>query len=146
MAETYDSGRGVYLLLESDDSLLFLHRNGVAYLDNMHMVPGGRIDKNEQPTIAVARETIEEVGVIVDPKDIVFAHFMYRKAHDESGDRVDIFFKTSKWDGDPRICEPDKCDRIDWFQRDSLPESVPEYVKEAIRLSELGITYSEYDW
>lgn len=144
--ETYDAGRGVYLILRDNNKALFLHRNGTSYLNGKHMLPGGRVDAGEQPTLATARETLEEVGIIIDPANLVFSHFMYRAAHDESGDRVDIFFETDDWEGTPSIKETNKCDGLEWFELNNLPVSVPDYVKQAIELSLKGITYSEYDF
>lgn len=147
MTETYDAGRGVYLILRNgNNETLFLHRNGTEYLDGMHMLPGGRIDEHERPTLATARETLEEIGITIEPEKLVFAHFMYRGAHDESGDRVDIFFEASEWKGDPVICEPHKCDRLDWLPMHDLPDSVPEYVRVAIGHYLAGEDYSEFDW
>ena len=147
MAETYDSGRGVYLILKNDkNEALFLHRKNAKYLNGMHMLPGGRIDEHESPTLATARETLEEVGLVIDPVKLIFSHFMYRGAHDDSGDRVDIFFEAKEWNGDLVNAEPHKCDSLYWFPVGDLPDTVPEYVRVAITQAEEGVRYSEFDW
>jgi 8-oxo-dGTP diphosphatase len=146
MAKTCSAVPGVYLIMEKDGHALFLHRNGSAYLDGMHMTPGGGVEPGEPPTVAAAREAAEEIGISVDLPDLTHVHTMYRGAHDATGDRVDIFFKVTKWKGEPINNEPHKCDELVWLPLNNLPESVPLYVRSAIESSEKGVLYSEFDW
>lgn len=146
MAEKPGLASGVYLIMERGDKALFLLRKGTDYLCGMHMLPGGGVEPGEPPTIATIRETREEVAVGVAAANLAIAHVMFRGAHDSTGDRVDIFFRCTEWDDEPVVNEPHKCDGLNWLQLDNLPESVPPYVRSAIKLSRQGVLYSEFDW
>lgn len=61
----------------------------------------------------------------------------------KKSDRADYFFVATKWAGEPRICEPDKCDDLRWFPVDELPENMMHHVREAIGCVENNQPYSE---
>ena len=110
------------------------------------MLPGGKVEGGEPPTSAAVREAKEEIGVTIHEKDLEAVHVMYRAPHDESGEWVDFFFKTSVWTGEPSNAEPEKCDKLEWFSYQSLSEAIPPYIVIALRNSRAGIIYSEVDW
>lgn len=54
--------------------------------------PGGIIDPGETPKQAAIRETFEEVGITVDPKDVHFVAVVNRKSDD--ADTYQFIFKA----------------------------------------------------
>lgn len=133
----------VYLILRKGTDVLMMRRAKASYEGGKYMPPAGHVEAGELPQDAAVRETREETGVTVRAEDVRFAHAMYRKAVDETGDRLDIFFETSIWSGSPGIMEPDKCEDMRWFDEAELPENTIAYVKTAFELAEKGIRYSE---
>ena len=113
----------VYLFLRKGDEILLMRRQGSGYYDGWYSVPAGHVEAGELPLEGLVREIVEELGIVIDPKDIKLVHTMYRTKHDETGDRVDLFFLSTKWSGEIRIMEPDKCDNIEWFPISALPEN-----------------------
>jgi ADP-ribose pyrophosphatase YjhB (NUDIX family) len=91
--------------------------------------------------VATAREAKEEAGVDVNPEELKFAHCMHRLQNDE---RVDFFFTTDKWQGQPKNMEPEKCDDLSWFPLDSLPPNTIPYIKKALESYQKRIYYSEW--
>ena len=39
-------------------------------------------------------------------------------------ERADFFFIAKKWQVEPKIMEPEKCDAIGWFSLDKLPDPI----------------------
>ena len=59
-----------------------------------------------------------------------------RGTADPIDERVDYFFTSHSWSGDPRVVEPDKSAGLRWFGLDALPDPVVPHelqVLEALR-------------
>jgi len=134
-----------YIIIKKDDKILLGRRKNTSYFDGWYGLPAGHVESGELPLEASVRECKEEIGVEVDPKDILFAHTLYHTAHDETGDRANYFFITQKWNGQPKIMEPQKCDDLRWFSIDALPENTIHHERQAIENIKKGIHYSEVD-
>ncbi len=135
----------VYLIFKKDNKILLGRRQNTGYYDNYYGVPAGHIDARELPIITGVRETKEEIGVNVSPTDLQFVHALYRTAHDETGDRSDYFFIVEKWQGEPKIMEPEKCNDLQWFPIDNLPENMIHHEKYVFENIKKGVSYSEVD-
>jgi 8-oxo-dGTP diphosphatase len=132
----------VHLLL-GENKILLLRRYHTGYEDGNYSVVAGHVDGNEPATVAMAREAYEEAGIVIDPADLVLAHLMHRKAHEE---RMSLFFTAKQWHGEPANKEPEKCDDLRWFALDALPPNMVGYVFYAFSQFWHGTMYSEYGW
>jgi 8-oxo-dGTP diphosphatase len=83
--------------------------------------PAGHVDLGETVTQSAVREIREELGVTLDPADLMSPISMFRRSLEP---RVDYFFATTHWQGDPGIREPHKCTELVWVLRGS-PDVVP---------------------
>ena len=92
----------------------------------------------------MVREAKEEIGVDIKREDLRLVHVMHRKEPNE--ERINFFFQAEKYQGEPKIMEPHKCDDLNWFDLDNLPENVIPYIKEAIKNILEKKIYSEYGW
>ena len=45
----------------------------------------------------------------------------------------DAYFKVTKWEGEPKINEPDKIEEIKWCNVDELPENLIDIRKNGIK-------------
>lgn len=122
-----------------------MRRKGSGYYDGWYSVPAGHVEAGELPVAGLIREVVEELGITIETENANLAHTMYRIKHDETGDRVDLFFTVSKWSGNISNTEPHKCDDIQWFPVDALPKNTMHHVKDALQNIENGILYSELD-
>ncbi|MFF1821164.1 NUDIX domain-containing protein [Kribbella sp. NPDC058245] len=113
-----------YVVLRRGDEVLMLLRANTGYMDGYWAVPAGHVEAGESAIQAAVREVREEVGVEIDPRDLVSLTAMHRTGGngDPIDERVDFFFTTSRWTGEPRLMEPEKADRLEWFALDKLPE------------------------
>lgn len=134
----------VYLLLIKDGKVLLLRRFNTGYEDGNYSLPAGHADGGESFTAAMVREAKEEIDVEVRAEDMALAHIMHRNAAD--GERVDLFFRADKWEGEPRIMEPHKCDELKWCGISELPANVIPYVRQALEYGLSSRVYGEWDW
>ena len=133
----------VHLLLFRDDRILLLQRFNTGFEDGKYSVVAGHVDGNETARSAMAREAMEEAGLLIDPADLRLCHVIHRHS---DGERISFFFTTDRWLGEARNLEPHKCSELAWFALSALPAPMLPYVRHAIALAREGQVYSEYGW
>ncbi len=133
----------VHLFMFREEQVLLLRRFNTGYEDGNYSVPAGHLNGGESVRQAMIREAREELGVGIQPGDLIFAGVFHRKSDDE---RVDFFLSTRLWRGAPQNREPDKCDQIKWFPVDALPENMVPYVRQALLNCRNGILFHEHGW
>lgn len=131
----------VYLVLIKDNKILLSRRYNTGYFDNYYSFPAGHLDGEETVKQAMIREAKEETDIVLDPSDLKLIHTMNRRIPND--ERVDFFFTTEKWQGEPKIMEPEKCSDLRWFELNSLPNNTIPYIKQAIDSYLNNIIYSE---
>ena len=132
-----------YLILVKDGKLLMLRRYKTGYEDGKYSLPAGHVEDGETLAQNLCREANEEVGLTIDPKDATLVHTMHRKEEDI---RMDFFFTVSRYEGEPKNCEPDKCDQLAWFPLDKLPGNTIGYIRAAVEAYRKKQIYSERGW
>ena len=131
----------VYLVLVKDNKILLSRRYNTGYFDNYYSFPAGHLDGEETVKQAMIRETKEETGIVLDSSDLKLIHTMNRRIPND--ERVDFFFTVEKWQGEPKIMEPEKCSDLSWFELNNLPNNIIPYIKQVIESYLSGIIYSE---
>lgn len=142
MAERFRVVPASYLILERAGKLLMIRRFNTGFSDGMYSLVAGHLDGNETFIQAMSREAKEEAGLSIRPEDLYVVHVMHRKVPTE--ERVDVFLKARKWEGEPRNTEPHKCDHMAWFPQESLPANTIPYIRQALDCARKGIFYSEH--
>ena len=133
----------VYILFVREEEILLLRRRNTGYEDGNYSLVAGHVEDGESVTCAALREAGEEAGVSIEPSDLVLKTTMHRRQTDE---RVDFFFEPKHWQGESVNTEPDKCDDLQWFPLNALPENTIPYIRQAIECYQKGIFYSEFGW
>jgi len=136
----------VYLVLMEDNKILLSRRYNTGFHDGEYSFPAGHL-RGEDETLrqAMVREAREEVGIEVDIADLELVHVMHRKQQGPTNERrINLFFVAKRWTGEPRIMEPNKCDDLQWFKLDDLPNNTISYIEQAINCFRNGTRYSEY--
>lgn len=135
----------VYLILKKDDKILLARRCNTGYQDGNYHLPSGHVEEAEFPTVALIREAKEEIGIDLSTSNLRFIHVLYRLKHDETGERIDLFFTADTWLGEIVNMEPNKCDDLKWVKPQELPENMTPYIRHTLECIKKGIFSSELE-
>jgi 8-oxo-dGTP pyrophosphatase MutT (NUDIX family) len=146
MSEHFKALSAIFPLIIRDNGsskeILLHRRQNTGYQDGKWDIAGsGHVDKDETARAAVVRECWEELGITVEPEDLVFAHLSHRISKDRT--YYDIYFFVTAYSGSPSIMEPEKCSELKWFGIQDLPEDIIECRKQDINNSCEKSPYSE---
>jgi len=133
----------VHLILRSGGKLLMSRRFQTGYMDGYFSLVAGHVEGDEPFAAAMAREAREETGITLAPEALTLVHTMHRKANQE---RLSLFFETPGWKGQITNAEPHKCDALDWFAPDALPENCVPYIRAGLGAVTAGVAFSEFGW
>jgi len=133
---------GVHVLCKAGNRILLMRRSGTGFFDGLYSLPGGHVEPGESVRQAAVREMREETGALLREADLQFLGVVHRLS---DTNRIDFFMLARDWTGNPFICEPTKCDRLEWFDCNDLPDSVVPYVRTALDAGE-GPWVIELGW
>ncbi|HLD41950.1 MAG TPA: NUDIX domain-containing protein [archaeon] len=132
-----------HLIFIKDGEVLLSRRFNTGWKDGFYSVVGGHLEEKETVLQATIREGKEEAGIDLKDDDLKFTHVIHRLSDEQ---RVDFFFLVKNWEGEIRNMEPDKCDDLNWFDLDKLPDNMVPYVRQAIANIVKNIPYSQEGW
>jgi 8-oxo-dGTP diphosphatase len=116
-------GMGVAIL--KDGKVLLHKRRSDSHGHDTWAFPGGHLESGESLEDCARRETLEEAGIRI--KNIRFGT-VTNDIFDEgtltgTSKHYITLIMLADWDsGEPRVMEPDKAERWEWFAWDELPE------------------------
>ncbi len=100
---------GVHLCLErAGKVLLGLRHPDSLYAPLEHHFLAGHCEK-ESAVACLIREAREEAGLVVEAGDVEFAHAVHLLDAPGTQPRLQLVFRARRWQGEPRLLEPDKC-------------------------------------
>jgi len=117
MAQRPLIGIGV-IIIRNGKILLGKRRN--AHGAGSWCCPGGHLEFGESFEACARREVKEETGLEIE--NIRAYTFTNDRFVDEGKHYVTLFMLADSLDGEPRVCEPDKCESWDWFSTGTLPQ------------------------
>lgn len=124
----------IHLILTDENKILVQKRakNGSKLWPGYYALPAGHVDEGENQYEALVREAREELGIELDPKDIIKEYTVLRRNFfDIDGKRlepyIDYYFEMEKYNGTPSIMEKDKCEELKWVDINNLPEPFINY-------------------
>lgn len=132
MEERYKSVICVDLLVKrvvnNQEYVLLMKRKNTGYNDGEYELPGGHLEANEDLFDAMIREAKEELLIDLKRDDIKLIHLL----HHYNGDRLNFIFETDGTNLNPQIGEEDKCEKLEWFKINELPNETTDKVKQII--------------
>lgn len=139
----------VYLIVKKENKVLLARRFNTGWMDGKYTLPAGHIDGNETAQMAMSREAKEEINLTIMPEDLFVVHTMHRKSvlesdSDNGREYFDFFLEAKNYSGTLKNDEENKCDNLDWFPINSLPENTLDYVKIALKLISEGQHHSNF--
>lgn len=132
----------IYLIIKNDNGEILLQRRcGTKLWPGFLALPAGHIDEGENAYEAAVREAREELGIEITIQDIVDTFVVNRK-NKSLPSYYDVYFEISKYNGNIRINEPEKCSELVWCDPNKLPDDMIDFEKEAIKNNFDGIKFS----
>lgn len=137
-----------FVILENKEGKIALVlRTGTGWMDDHYGLPSGKVEVNEFFAHAAIREAKEEVGVEIEPEDLLYVMAQhYIEKEDPKNCWVNVFYKVKKWRGDPYNAEPDKHGELTWSSPDTLPNNMVPAVRHALEQIGEGKSYCEFNW
>lgn len=129
MAERHKVVPAVLFVLERDDQFLFQLRQNTGIWDGLWSIPGGHVEPNEHILQTVVREAREELGIDVEEPNIhLLGIHHYRRT--DGNDGLNLYYRITRWQGEPTNTDPHHCADMQWFGLDDLPENIhPEFAE-----------------
>lgn len=134
----------VGILLKKDGKILLQRRAGDIFASGQYDLPSGHVDAGEQILDAAVREAKEELGIEISPDDLKLFHVIERPNGDDGRYRVNFGFVCERWEGEPKIMEPDKSDELIWATEDTLPEKTVPWTVQVLRCHQKHVLFSTY--
>lgn len=135
---------GAHAICMRDSQILMTRRANTSFENGCYGLPGGHVERGESFLTACVREAREEVGIVINPADCVLKNIVHKRYDD--GERVEVFFLTHKWEGEPYNAEEERCDDVAWFEIAALPENTIPFIKTALINMHKDQVYSEVGW
>jgi mutator protein MutT len=143
MDDKYRSLVAAYVMVVNDkNEILLSQRQNTGYRDGFYDMPAGHLEANETLTQAACRELKEETNLDAKPEDMEFLQLLHRQSLNDR-EYLDVFFKITKWNGEPKLMEPDKCSDMRWFPMDALPDNMVPHQRVVLDSLKSGIRYQE---
>jgi 8-oxo-dGTP diphosphatase len=130
-------------LLDKDGQVLLHRRTNTGYMDGRYDLPSGHVEPHEEVLDAAVREPREEAGVTVQKTDLRLWHINQFAANGE--DYYNFFFVADAWQGEPTVCEPEKCDDMQFFPLDNLPKMTAGSHVAIPLIKQPGVTFGYID-
>lgn len=125
------AGQGVLIFNDKGEVLLMKRGKNSKNEVGWWSKPGGEIDYNETAMEAAKREIKEELDVEID----IWGYSMHTDhiIKEDGQHWIAINFLGRIKSGEPKIMEPHKCDEIEWFSLNELPDRLVQTTKETIK-------------
>ncbi|MCX5395327.1 NUDIX domain-containing protein [Streptomyces sp. NBC_00094] len=137
---------GVHLYLERDGQVLLgLRHPDSAYAGGSWHVLAGHCEA-EAASACLVREAYEEAGLVIESADVELVHTVHMREQPTDPPRVQLFFRALRWEGGPKLREPDRCVQWEWWNVKDLPEPIVPYTRAAIEGIRAGRVYTELGW
>ena len=119
---------GVFLVLRKNNKVYLQLRKNCSF-SGMFGAIGGHLDGQETIVNALIREAKEEAGIDVKPQDLDLMTICHSNAGGK--EYLQFFYQCSNWNGEVMNMEPDKCEIIQLFDINLLPDNIVPYLKSA---------------
>ncbi len=135
-----------YVIFRDGNKIAFLLRANTSWMNDHYGLPAGKVEQHESFSSAAIREAREEVGVTLQPSQLLPVLFCHRQEPDEDNSWVDMMFEVTSWDGELANAEPQVHAELTWLELDNLPSNVVPSLAAMLRAYRAGKSYFEYGW
>ena len=129
MKEKLEVGAGIGIMILKDNKVLLGKRHddpekasSLLHGEGTWTMPGGKLHFGESFEDAAYREVLEETGVKINKEKLRLVSVTNDKVEDAHF--VTISFLCEKFEGEPKVMEPDEIVEWKWFALDELPDPI----------------------
>ena len=135
----------IYLIIKNEEGKILLQRRqGTKLWPGFLALPAGHVEGWENPYEAAVREAKEELGIQLNPENIIDT-FVACRRNKSLMPYYDVYFEISSYIGEITIAEPEKCSELVWCDINKLPDDMIDFEIEAIKNNLNGIKFSTID-
>jgi len=117
------------LIVDSEGKILLQKRKNSNFADGKWAWVGGKIKLGEKICDALKREVKEEIGVDIE----IISDLSYYEDIVDSVHGIYFGYVGKILKGKPEILEPEKCDGLEWFNPNQLPEKTSDHTRVYIK-------------
>ena len=128
---------GIGVMVLKDGKVLLGKRKG-SHGEGEYAFPGGHLEYMESFESCARREVMEEVGIEIE--NVRFVR-VANIQHYAPKHYIHIGLAAEWKKGEPKICEPEKCEGWDWYDLDHLPHPLFKTLPEDIESYKTGRNY-----
>jgi 8-oxo-dGTP diphosphatase len=110
---------GIAAIIIRDGKILLGKRKG-AHGEGSWSFPGAHLEFREEIDACIKREVMEETGMMID--DVKIAAVTNDIFEKEDKHYITIFTLPGKVSGEPKLLEPDRCEKWEWFEWNKMPK------------------------
>lgn len=118
----------MYRMEGDSKQVLLMRRKNTGDNDGEYELAGGHLEHGEDLFDAMIRESEEELLIKPAREDLEIVHLM----HHYTGTRLNFIFKLDGSKFNPQIGEPEKCDKLEWFDVNNLPANISDKMRKII--------------
>jgi 8-oxo-dGTP diphosphatase len=134
----------VQALVIKDDRILLLKRKNTSFRSGFYGLPGGKLTVDETPLDGIIRELYEELGCLFEKNRIHLSSTMHVYYPQSVGNIIYFNFVLHVDNHVIINNEPDKCEHMDFFEYELLPQNTIEATRRAIDAHLNDVRYFEF--
>ncbi len=117
---------GICVMIQNDKGQVLLGLRKGSHGEGEWAFPGGHLEFGETVFETAVREVKEETNLDVKPVAIISVADEMRYIKTDDKHYLNIGVKADYQGGEPKIMEPDKCTKWEWFDLNNLPDKMLE--------------------
>ncbi|MFK8004817.1 MAG: NUDIX hydrolase [Saprospiraceae bacterium] len=87
-----------------------------------YSIPGGHLEMGESFEEGIKKEVLEETGLIIKNPVVIGITNNLRTFETTGIHHVSVNLFTDKFEGTPKVMEPEKCEKWFWVKPENLPQ------------------------
>ena len=127
-----------------NNNILLLKRKNTPWMNWYWGILWGRLDAGESMTHWAIRELREETGLTISDENIAFKSIVQHK--DERWERIYFIIQVVDINEEPQNREPEKCEDMQWFPLNNLPQNITPQVQIALDAIQNQEHYQEFGY
>jgi len=123
---------GIGVMIQNEKGQILLGLRKGSHGEGEWCFPGGHLEFGETVFATAKRETKEETGLDVKEFELISVADEMRYIESDGKHYLNVGVKAIYNGGEPKLMEPDKCEKWEWFDLDNLPDKILDGTEQII--------------